>query len=158
MADSSDGQKPNRASKGLRSWNLRLTNWQIILIALVVIGGRLVFDFSNRILEGQEKSSEERTLEAEIERLLAEQRNLEVARAYYSSPAYVEEWAHSEGKMVRSGEKIVIPLYDRAAAPAVDSAPSEQAPAVDDAVASLSPWQIWWSLFFDSPPPETELQ
>lgn len=157
MSDSSTGQKqkPKRAGKGLRSWNIRLTNWQIILIALVVIGGRLVFDFSNRIIEGQEKTNEELALEAEIDHLLAEQRDLEVAKAYYSSPAYVEDWAHSEGKMVRSGEKIVIPMYDRPAAPSVSRVAAQ--PPSNDTQPSLSPWQIWWSLFFDSPVPQGDL-
>lgn len=129
---------------------MRLTNWQIILIALVIFGGRLVFDFSERIIDGQEKVDEQRALEAEIEALLAEQRQLEAEKAYYSSPAYVEAWAHSEGKMVRDGEVIVVPLYERPTpAPQVAAAP--QRPS--QANPPFSSWRVWWSLFFDDSPP-----
>jgi cell division protein FtsB len=125
---------------------LRLTNWQIILIALVVIGGRLVIDFSQRIVEGQQKIAEQRSLEAENETLLDEQQQLEADKAYYASQAYVEAWAHDEGKMVKDGEKLVIPLYTGPVAPV------EEVPVVQPQ-APLTPPEIWWTLFFDSPPP-----
>jgi len=129
---------------------IRLSNWQIILIALVIVGGRLVFDFSNRIIEGQEKVDEQRELELEIQRLREEQRQLEAAKAYYSSPAYVEAWAHSEGKMVREGERLVVPMYEGTPVPA--AIPAEPPPAPVQ-VEAPDPWAIWWSLFFDSAPP-----
>ena len=148
MDDSPRPEQPSRADRGARFWRVRLTNWQIILLALVVVGGRLVFDFSNRIIEGQEKITEELQLRAEIERLRAEQRELEAQKAYYSSPAFVEAWAHSEGKMVRDGEVIVVPLYERPT-PSPPVASGRQ-PKPSDPV---SPWRIWWSLFFDGSPP-----
>jgi hypothetical protein len=126
-----------------------LSNFQIILIALIVVGGRLVIDFSQRIIEGQLKVGQQRELEAEIERLLAEQRDLEAAKAYYSSPSYVEYWAHNEGKMVREGERLVIPLYDEPR-PEVVELPAS---GPGDAPAPIPVWQVWWSLFFDSSPP-----
>ncbi len=129
-----------------RSWRLPLTNWQIILIALVVVGGRLVIDFSQRIIEGQQKVNEQRQLEAEIEDLLQEQQDLIAAKAYYSSPTYIEVWAHDQGKMVREGEVLVVPIYERPSSLAV--ATPETRP--DEAVV---PWRVWWSLFFDGAPP-----
>ena len=136
MADSPDVQDATRADRGFRFRRMRLTNWQIILIALVIFGGRLVFDFSERIIDGQQKVDEQRRLEAE--------------KAYYSSPAYVEAWAHSEGKMVRDGEVLVVPLYERPTPePLVAIAPQQQ-PQSDQPFSS---WRVWWSLFFDDPPP-----
>ncbi|HOA22810.1 MAG TPA: septum formation initiator family protein [Aggregatilineales bacterium] len=150
MADSPDVQDATRADRGFRFRRMRLTNWQIILIALVIFGGRLVFDFSERIIDGQQKVDEQRRLEAEIEALLEEQRRLEAEKAYYSSPAYVEAWAHSEGKMVRDGEVLVVPLYERPTPePLVAIAPQQQ-PQSDQPFSS---WRVWWSLFFDDPPP-----
>jgi cell division protein FtsB len=123
----------------------RLTNVQIILIVVAVVGLRLVFDFSQRIVEGQRMIAEQRQLEAEIEALLEEQSLLETMKLYYGSDAFVEAWAHDEGKMVREGETLVIPI------PMGEPAPTPL-PA-ETPTASLPPWQVWWLLFFDSPPP-----
>ncbi len=127
--------------------HLRLTNWQIILIALIVVGGRLVIDFSQRIVEGQQMMAEQNRLEAEIELLVREQKALQAAKAYYSSPAYIEAWAHNEGKMVREGEVLVVPIYER---PERDGA---VAASGQPAGEPLSPWRVWWTLFFDGPAP-----
>ena len=123
-----------------------LSNLQIILIALVIISGRLIIDFSQRILEGQGKISEQHALEAEIAELTREQQELEATKAYHSSPAYVEAWAHDQGKMVRAGEILVIPVYDKHARANLSVTSSEP-------IRPLPTWQIWWSLFFDSPLP-----
>jgi cell division protein FtsB len=123
-----------------------LNNLQVILIALLVIGGRLVIDFSRRIVEGQQKITEQHELEAEIEALIKEEQRLEAAKTYYSSPGFVETWAHNDGKMVRQGEVLVVPLYEDVA---------EEALRTNDASAAstTASWQVWWSLFFDNPAP-----
>ncbi len=124
-----------------------LSNVQIILILLTVFGVRLVIDFGTRIVEGQAKVNEQRALEAEIDTLLAEQQELEAQKAYYSSATFVEEWAHSEGKMVRSGERLVIPIYE------VTAPDTQQATAQASEEESMIPaWHVWWTLFFDNPP------
>ena len=123
-----------------------LTNVQIILIVLAVVGLRLIVDISQRIVEGRQMITEQRDLEAEIEALLEEQAALEALKFYYNSDAFVEAWAHGEGKMVREGETLVIPILlgEPAPTPILPEAPT---------TAALPPWQVWWSLFFDSPPP-----
>ncbi len=146
MVDAQPSPKSQPEPRKSPFQRLRLTNWQIILIALVVVGGRLIIDFSQRIVEGQQKIAEQRSLEAEIETLLDEQQQLEADKAYYASQAYVEAWAHDEGKMVKDGEKLVIPLHDE------EVVPVEEVPVVQPQI-SLTPPQIWWTLFFDSPPP-----
>jgi cell division protein FtsB len=127
-----------------------LNNVQIILIALLVVGLRLMIDFSTRIIEGQNKVKEQRALEMEISDLLADQRELEAQKAYFSSDTFVEEWAHSDGKMVRSGERLVIPIYE--APPSESEQGATQTPAPPPTVPA---WHVWWSLFFDGPPPLT---
>jgi cell division protein FtsB len=122
-----------------------LSNVQIILIALIVLGGRLALDFSERIVEGQQKVAEQRQLEAEVENLRAEQRALEASKAYYSSESFVEAWAHDDGKMVREGERLVIPVFE-GQAPALEA-------VAPDTETLVPPWHIWWLLFFDSPAP-----
>jgi cell division protein FtsB len=125
---------------------LSLSNLQIILVLLFVIGGQLVIDFGNRIVEGQLKVTQQEALEADIQRLQSEQQRLEEDKTYYNSPAYIQAWAHSDGKMVLPGEKIVIPLYKGQPRPKQPTLPA--APA-----APMAKWATWWTLFFDSPPP-----
>jgi cell division protein FtsL len=116
------------------------------VVILLVIGGRLVIDFGRRIVEGQDKIAQQDSLEAEIRRLQLEQGKLQADKTYYSSAAYVEAWAHSEGKMVRPGEKIVIPLYKGQPRPKPPVIPPAPAPPA-------AKWVTWWTLFFDTSPP-----
>jgi cell division protein FtsB len=135
---------PSRAQRPRR---FPLSNLQIILMVLIVIGGRLAIDFSQRIIEGQQKIGEQQELEAEIAGLQAEQRALEADKAFYSSPDYIETWAHDEGKMVRDGERLIVPVYEDI---------PEVAEGTDNPTATSAPiptWQVWWTLFFDAPPP-----
>lgn len=138
-----------------RRLRFRLTNWQIILILLVVVGGRLVIDFSQRIIEGQQKLAEQRALEAQIEALRSEHDALQASRIYYNSQAYVEAWAHDQGKMVRDGEMLVIPLYQREAQNTAPVLPVTSTLTTTD--TSQPAWQVWWSLFFDEQPPSTDV-
>lgn len=144
--------EPQEATLRPRPYRLPLSNAQIILIALIIVGGRLVIDFSQRIVEGQQKIAQQRQLEAEIEALMQEQQNLLSAKAYYSSPAFVETWAHNEGKMVREGEILVVPLYEEDESAEASATGS---PVVVRPPEPLLPWQVWWTLFFDAPPPQT---
>jgi cell division protein FtsB len=131
-----------------RPRRLLLSNLQIILLALLVVGGRLLIDFSQRILEGQRKVAERQALEAEIERLLAERQALEADKARYGSESYIETWAHDEGKMVRPGERLVVPIYQDAPQTAADAPSTQNTPS-----ETIPAWRVWWLLFFDGPPP-----
>lgn len=130
-----------------RFWgSLSLSNLQILLIVLIIIGGRLVIDFGQRIVEGQQKLAQQHLLESDIAALQLKQQQLEADKVYYGSPAYIETWAHGEGKMVRDGEKIVIPLYKGQPRPRLPQAPAGPGPA-------LPRWAVWWAMFIDEPPP-----
>jgi len=150
MVEPNASPDPSPASlhrRPTRWWQrLPLTNLQILLILLIIVGVRLIIDFSQRIVEGQQKISEQRVLEARIAALEKEQQQLEADKAYYSSPTYVEAWAHDDGKMVRDGEKLVVPVYQ--------GKPQPSRPVtISQPVAPLPPWAIWWTLFIDEPPP-----
>ena len=74
-------------------------------------------------------------------------------RDYAQSDAFVEQWAHSDGKMVRPGEVLVIPV------PVSTPVAATPTPSVfleiETSPPTPQPWTLWWSLFFDSPPPES---
>lgn len=145
---------PPRRRFNLRRVRIPLSNTQIILIILFLAGGRLIYDFSQRVVEGQDMVEEQIALEQEIIALEEENRALIAAEVYYSSDAYVESWAHDEGKLVRDGEVLIVPIYQQP--------PSQGLPAPVDfvertEVEAVPPWQIWWSLFFDTTPPQPQL-
>ena len=137
---------PRSTTARRRFPRLPLNNLQVILIALLVIGGRLVIDFSRRIVEGQQKITEQHELEAENEALIQEEQRLEAAKSYYGGPGFVETWAHNDGKMVRQGEVLVVPIYE--------DVPEQTSRTAEASVATRTTgWQVWWSLFFDDPAP-----
>jgi hypothetical protein len=90
----------------------------------------------------------------ELDQLRQEQADLIRERDYVRSDAYVAQWARSEGRMVRPGELLYIPVpsgqavvADPVDEPVVAEIPPTPAPFQPDTV------QLWWNLFFDGQPP-----
>jgi cell division protein FtsB len=148
-------ETPTPQEERPRRRRLVLTNTQILLIPILIFGGMLVLDFRQRVIEGQEMITEQEDLAAQIAELEDEQRRLEAAKAYYASDAYVEAWAHSQGKMVQPGEVLIVPIPAGDAPAAASAAPTPQRSAVAETPEAVASWRIWWSLFFDTPPPFT---
>jgi len=74
------------------------------------------------------------------------------ARDYAANDASVETWAHSEGKMVRENEILVIPVP----AGVVEPTPTLPPPVLVSAPPpepETPKWHLWWNLFFDGEPP-----
>ena len=76
-------------------------------------------------------------------------------QVYWNLPSealYEEIVFRNEGKMVRDGEILVIPVPAGAIAEVTPTA----APLIDVQTTPPEPksWQLWWSLFFDSAPPQ----
>ncbi|MBC8170426.1 MAG: hypothetical protein H7X77_02095 [Anaerolineae bacterium] len=131
----------------------QLSGVQIMFAVILAVGLLLAINFSSRIAESQTLFNaydrvivEKQTLEAEYTLLLTES-------AYVQSDAYVEQWARDRGKMIRSGEVLIVPVpANMAATPTpITEAASLQ---FDDGIPEPEPWQLWWSLFFDSSPPQ----
>jgi cell division protein FtsB len=118
---------------------------QVVLLVILAIGLPLAIDFRRRIEQGQSITADRQELEASIATLEAEQHELEAERAYVTSDTFVEAWAHDQGKMVREGERLVIPIPQ--------GEPIVEQPIQRGASEPISNWQVWWSLFFDGSPP-----
>ena len=88
----------------------------------------------------------------EIDFLERQQTELIDELNYVKSDAFVETWAHDEGKMVREGEVLVLP---QPISRDVGIAPTP-VPFVDFETKPPDPenWELWWSLFFDGDPPQ----
>lgn len=129
----------------------QLSGVQIVFAAILAIGMVLGINFSSRIASSRPLRAYYESVETEIAQLRREQQALIAERDFALSDAYVEQWARSEGRMVRPGEVIVIPVPPNAAA---QSTPSVLPPVeVDTSTPEPARWMLWWSLFFDSPPP-----
>jgi cell division protein FtsB len=125
---------------------------QIMFAAIIAIVLILAINFSNRIADGQPLQQTYDEVNAEIVRLREEQVELIAQRDYVRSDAYVEQWARSEGKMVRDGEILVIPVPSSSAADLPQVEPLQVEVQTTD--PQPDPWEVWWQLFFDATPPE----
>lgn len=118
---------------------------QVVLLVILAIGLPLAIDFRRRIEQGQSVSADREELEAAIATLEAEQEALKAERAYVASDAFVEAWAHDQGKLVREGERLVVPIPQ--------GEPVVAQPLQEGPEDPLPNWHVWWSLVFDVPPP-----
>lgn len=130
----------------------QLSGVQIMFAAILAIGMVLGINFSSRIASSQPLRTYYAGMETEIAGLQQEQQRLIEERDFAQSEAYVEQWARGEGKMVRPGEVLVIP---RAIAPAVQptATPAPLLAELETTAPEPEPWELWWALLFDSPPP-----
>jgi cell division protein FtsB len=132
----------------------QLSSMQMMFAAILAIGLLLAINFSSRIAAGQPLQQLHAQVEDEIEQLEREQAALIAERDFVRSDAYVEQWARDEGKMVRAGEHLVIPVPS-ANTPRQDEAAVRQLVVpVETTPPGPEPWQVWWALFFDSPVPD----
>ena len=130
----------------------QITSLQIVFALILSIGLLLVINFSGRIARGQQMEIERKRLQATIDVLEIRNSELEKELNYAASDASVEYWAHTEGKMVRDGEVLVIPI------PAGITEPTPVPPApvlIATPIPEPQPenWRLWWNLFFDGDPP-----
>jgi cell division protein FtsB len=148
MADTpSTTPTPHRVSR------TQLSGVQITFAMIIAFGLILAINFSSRIAAGQPLSEVYSDAQTEVALLEREQATLVALRDYSQSDAYVEQWARSEGKMVREGEVLIVPVPG-----GIGNAPATPVPVPTIPVQTSPPqpdnWMIWWSLFFDGSPPE----
>jgi cell division protein FtsB len=128
-----------------------ISSVQVMFAMILGIGLLLTINFSSRITEGQPVQEEYNRIVNDIARLEREQDDLIALLAYVQSDLYVEEWARDNGKMIRNGEVLVIPVPSGMAieptATPVFSPPVQIAAPQDDS------WVLWWQMFFDGEPP-----
>jgi cell division protein FtsB len=121
---------------------------------ILAIGLILTINFSSRIAAGRPLLEAYEEVKREITALEAEQARLIAERDYALNDYYVEQWARGRGKMVRAGEKLIIPVPSQTTILATP-VPIEIG-AFDSGYTQPENWELWWSLFFDSPPPSLD--
>jgi len=118
---------------------------------ILAVGLILTINFSTRIAAGRPLLEAYEAVKQEIDDLETEQANLIAERDYALNDFYVEQWARGRGKMVRAGEKLIIPVPSQTT---ILSIPVQiEVGAFESGYDQPENWELWWSLFFDSPPP-----
>jgi cell division protein FtsB len=129
----------------------QLSGIQIMFAAIMAIGMILAINFSTRLADSRPLRDYYNSVETEIKELENVQATLIAERDYTRSDVYVEQWARRDGKMIRPGEVLVIPI------PHSDNAAPTPTPpafvAIDTSPPEPQNWTLWWRLFFDGDPP-----
>jgi cell division protein FtsB len=128
-----------------------LTIPQIIILMGVVAILFIGLDLTHRAQAGQLVGAGEESLQKEITVEMTRQVALQATLEYVQSDDYVKAYARDEGGYIMPGEKRIVPMP-------VEAPPGEQpqaAPTPDPAAAAL-PWQAWWQLLSDAPPPSSQ--
>jgi hypothetical protein len=134
----------------------QISSLQIVFVSILAIGLLLAINFSARIRRGQQIDELRNQIQATIDVDTERNRQLKATQVYVASDESVAAWAHAEGKLVRNGEVLVIPVPGEVTATPI---PRERPPEVEQLnteppAEEDTNWQLWWSLFFDSPPPD----
>ncbi|MCA9912382.1 MAG: septum formation initiator family protein, partial [Anaerolineae bacterium] len=120
MSQNNAGQPPSQAPHRPRS-SRRLSSSQVTFAVILTVGLMLAIQFSSQISGERDLNRIRNTIEDEIALLRQEQTQLIDQLAYVESDAYVEDWARSEGRMVREGEVLVVAVAAENSANTVQS-------------------------------------
>ncbi len=155
MTDEAQNLPQSANVAGRRRNTRQISSTQVMFAVILAIGLMLAIQFSSRIEQDQDLSNIKNTILEEIDLLQRERAELERELAFVESDAYVENWAHSEGRMIREGEVLVIPIPAAASlAQSIQEIEPEIAAPIDTTLPDPVMWHLWWALFFDRPPPE----
>jgi len=126
---------------------------QIVFGSMLAISLLLAINFSGRIAAGHRIEAQRSDLQQNISTLQAQATALRIELDFTSSDDYIREWARREGHMVQDNEVLVVPV-PAFGTPQPTATPYTPPAAIRAASDETPPdWQLWWQLFFDSPPP-----
>jgi cell division protein FtsB len=141
----STSKRPERKRTG------QLSGLQIMFAAVLAIGLVLGLNFTSLVSTGQPLQQLHGQVSDQISALSTEQAQLLREKNYVQSDTYVEDWARDEGKLVKPGEVLVVPVGSGQEA---EATPEAVAPAqVETLPLQPATWELWWALFFDTAPP-----
>ena len=125
---SEDGEGRNRLSS-------------VLILASVIAGILILGDLNRRMANARRLERDAVQLGTEVAVMATERVQLMTGVAEATSESIIAEWAHSDAKLVREGETLIIPLP-----------PPDQifgaTPAPGEINETPSKWQVWWALIF----------
>jgi hypothetical protein len=107
-----------------------------VIAALFILG-----DLNRRMEEARRMERDARTLASQVAELESLSVELQTQIAGATSEAVVEAWAHGEGKLVRDGERLIVPIPPPGAATPSPATPTPLPPPP-------SKWLVWRELLF----------
>jgi hypothetical protein len=110
-----------------------------LILGLAVLA-MLVMDFNRRTEELRRLTGDREQVGVQVTALVETKGALEAQMAYATSQPAVEEWAYTDGHMVRPGDNPVVPFSSGQVTP---TPTATEAPAP----TPLSNWQRWLTLF-----------
>jgi|LGVF01.1.fsa_nt_gb cell division protein FtsB len=125
---SEDGEGRNRLSS-------------VLILASVIAGILILGDLNRRMANARRLERDAVQLETEVAVMATERVQLMTSVAEATSESIIAEWAHSDAKLVRDGETLIIPL------PPPDQI-TVATPAPEQDLETPSKWQVWWALIF----------
>ena len=111
------------------------------ILAAAVGGILLLGDLNSRMGTARQLERDADTLSTETALLETQQAQLQTDLAAAGSQAQVEQWARAQARMVRDGEKLVIPLPAEGVV-----TPTPQAGPTGEPLPGA--WRVWWTLLF----------
>lgn len=129
-----------------------LNGTQVMFAIIIAIALMLAINFSSRVGADRDLRRVRDAVQRDLDTLKIEQRQLVDRLGFVQGEAFIEQWARSEGRMVREGDILIVLFPSQSAAPVATIEPLTvmSAPADTQPVPS---WQLWWALFFDVSPP-----
>ena len=120
----------------------RLPDSKRVLLAVIFIAlFFLLMDLNTRLGEMNRLSLQRATLALENTQLAQTQMVLETKIANVNSDTAVEKWAREEAKLVKSGDKLIVPIPP----PGETPQPTPIQVVLPEPVPN---WRVWWQLFF----------
>jgi cell division protein FtsB len=117
----------------------RFTN--IWLIAIVIVGILILGDLNRRMANARRLERDAVQLETEVAVMATDRVHLMTSVAEATSESIIADWAHSDAKLVREGETLIIPLPPPGQISVATPVPGHN-------LETPNNWQVWWALIF----------
>jgi cell division protein FtsB len=111
----------------------------IWLLAALIVGTLIMGDLTRRMTDARRMERDARTLATEVSELETLNENLEQNIAGAGDDASVEAWARSQAKMIKEGERLVVPQ-------SVDEPSFVAAQPPEPPVEPPTTWEVWLAL------------
>lgn len=157
MTEVSEQLQADDNSQRPRKSRRQLSSTQVMFAVILAIALMLAVQFSSRINDERNLTQIRDTVEEEIALLRREQTELIGQLSFVQSDAYVEQWARAEGRMVRDNMVLVIPVPSNTTIQqnlVEETQVLQTIIQLETTLPDPEPWQLWWTLFFDMPPPQ----
>ena len=111
----------------------------IWLLAALIVGTLIMGDLTRRMTDARRMERDARTLATEVSELETLNESLEQNIAGAGDDASVEAWARSQAKMIKEGERLVVP--QAVEEPSLVAAQPPEPPAKPPTT-----WEVWLAL------------